>query len=96
MTKSELTQHLAEHFNIPLKHARLVIDAIFDSMTEALVNGDKVIMRGFGAFSPKISNERMGRNPQTGEKIHVGPRRSVSFKTGRDLHARLNPTTNKV
>lgn len=92
MTKSELTQKLAQKYDISTKHAKLIVDAIFDSMTEALASGDKVILRGFGAFSMKVSRERTGRNPQTGQEIHVAPRKHIVFKTGRTLHERLNPS----
>lgn len=90
MTKSELTQRLADKFNLQQRHARLIVDAVFENMSRALILGDKVILRGFGTFSQKVSKARQSRNPQTGEKIQVGERRSVIFKVGRALHERLN------
>lgn len=91
MTKSELTKKLAEQFQIPMRHAQLVLDAIFDTMTDALNCGDKVVMRGFGAFSVKISRNRIGHNPQTNAPIHIASKKTIVFKPGRVLHERLNP-----
>lgn len=90
MTKSELTQKMAEQFSIPMRHAQLVMDAIFDSMIDALHHGDKVIIRGFGAFTLKVSRNRLGHNPQTKSPIQICAKKTIAFKAGRTLHHRLN------
>ncbi len=90
MTKSELIQKLADKFDLQPRHARLIVDAVFENMSRALILGDKVILRGFGTFSQKVSKARQSRNPQTGEKIQIGDRRGIVFKAGRALHDRLN------
>jgi len=91
MTKSELTLKLAEKFNIQPKQARLIIDVMFDNIVNRVLMNEKVILRGFGTFSLKVSRDRMTRNPHTGEKIFVTSKKSLSFKAGRALHERLNP-----
>ena len=91
MTKSELTIKLAMNFDISTRHARLIVDAIFDTMADTLLAGEKIILRGFGAFTVKVARSRVSRNPQTGAEIHVKARRGVSFKCSQTLHQRLNP-----
>ena len=93
MTKSELTQKMVDKFNLPPKQARLVIDAMFDNIVNCVMMHEKVILRGFGTFSLKISRDRLTRNPHTGERIFVTSKKSLSFKAGRALHERLNPVT---
>ena len=93
MTKSELIQKLAAQFNIQPKVARIVVDAIFDNIVRSVATNEKVILRGFGTFSLKVSRDRMTRNPHTGERIFVTSKKSLSFKSGRALHERLNPVT---
>lgn len=91
MTKSELIQRLAERNpHLYLRDVEKIVDTIFDEITEALVNGDRVELRGFGAFSVKHRDARMGRNPRTGESVHVEAKRLPFFKTGKALRERLN------
>lgn len=90
MTKSEITQKLAVQFNLPVRHARLIVDAFFNNILRGLIVGEKVTLRGFGGFSVKVSKARMRRNPLTGAEIFVGESRSMNFKAGRALHHRLN------
>ena len=90
MTKSEITQRMAEQFNLPVRHARLIVDSFFDNILRGLITGEKITLRGFGVFSLKVSKARMRRNPLTGAEIFVAERRSLSFKAGRALHTRLN------
>ena len=92
MTKSELTLKLAEKFNIPPRHARIIVDAFFENILRALILEEKVILRGFGSFMIKTSKPRLRRNPQTGESIFVGERKSMIFKAGKSIHARPNKT----
>jgi integration host factor subunit beta len=91
MTKSELIQRLAER-NPHLYHrdVELIVSAIFDEIGAALARGDRVELRGFGAFSVKSRPARTGRNPRTGEAVHVAAKHVPFFKTGKQLRDRLN------
>ena len=66
------------------------MNAILDEISEALSGGDRVELRGFGAFSVKQRDARIGRNPRTGERVEVEEKRVPFFKTGKDLRERLN------
>ena len=90
MTKSELTLKLAEKFNLPPRHARIIVDAFFENILRALILEDKLILRGFGSFMIKTYKPRLRRNPQTGESIFVGERKNLIFKAGKSLLSRLN------
>jgi integration host factor subunit beta len=89
MTKSELIQAIAEKERIPVKVADVCIDTIFDAMTEALVKGDRIEIRGFGTFVAKKYPGYEGRNPKTGETV-VRAKRLATFKTGKELKERVN------
>ncbi|HEX9808465.1 MAG TPA: integration host factor subunit beta [Alphaproteobacteria bacterium] len=91
MTKSELILHLAEK-NPHLYHRDVerIVTAIFDEITAALARGDRVELRGFGAFSVKRRDSRIGRNPRTGESVYVAEKHVPFFKTGKQLRERLN------
>lgn len=91
MIKSELIAKIAEA-NPHLYHRDVerIISTIFDEITSSLVNGGRVELRGFGAFSVKSRPARMGRNPRTGEQVSVAEKRVPYFKTGKDLRDRLN------
>lgn len=92
MTKSELIARLAE-LNPHLYHRDIerIVGTIFDEITEALARGDRVELRGFGAFSIKRRDARTGRNPRTGETVEVHGKFIPFFKTGKQLRERLNP-----
>ena len=91
MTKSELILRLAER-NPHLYHRDVerIVTTIFDEITEALARGDRVELRGFGAFSIKQRDARIGRNPRTGESVTVNEKAVPFFKTGKQLRERLN------
>ncbi len=91
MTKSELILRLAEK-NPHLYHRDVerIVTAIFDEITVALARGDRVELRGFGAFSVKRRDARIGRNPRTGESVRVSEKHVPFFKTGKQLRERLN------
>lgn len=91
MTKSELILRLAEK-NPHLYHRDVerIVTAIFDEITSALSHGDRVELRGFGAFSVKKRDARIGRNPRTGESVRVAEKHVPFFKTGKQLRERLN------
>ena len=91
MIKSELVQSVAaQHPHLYQRDIENVINAILDTVTEALVRGDRVELRGFGAFSVKTRPGRTGRNPRTGEAVEVTEKRVPFFKTGKDMRDRLN------
>ncbi len=90
MTKSELIEKIAERIDIPKKQAYEVVNAIFDAMKEALLEHDRIELRGFGSFSIREYDSRMGRNPRTGEKVHVDSKKSVHFKVGKELRERVD------
>lgn len=91
MTKSELIQRIAE-LNPHLFHRDVerIVTTVFDEMSEALARGDRVELRGFGAFSVKQRGARIGRNPRTGAAVAVSEKYVPSFKTGKLLRDRLN------
>lgn len=91
MTKSELIQRLAERNpHLYMRDVEKIVDTVFDEITKALADGDRVELRGFGAFSIKERDARMGRNPRTGESVFVESKRLPFFKTGKALRERLN------
>ena len=91
MTKSELIQRLAERNpHLYLRDVEKIVETIFDEITDALAQGDRVELRGFGAFSVKHRDARVGRNPRTGEAVQVAAKRLPFFKTGKALRERLN------
>ena len=91
MTKSELIARLAEA-NPHLYHRDVerIVTTIFDETAAALGRGDRVELRGFGAFSVKERAARIGRNPRTGETVHVASKYIPYFKTGKQLREKLN------
>lgn len=91
MTKSELIQRIAER-NPHLFHRDVerIVATIFDEVGEALSRGDRVELRGFGAFSVKRRGARVGRNPRTGTAVSVSEKFIPFFKTGKQLRERLN------
>jgi integration host factor subunit beta len=91
MTKSELIQRLAERNpHLYQRDVELIVTAIFDEITAALSRGDRVELRGFGAFSVKRRDARLGRNPRTGDSVRVDEKHIPFFKTGKQLRDRLN------
>ena len=91
MIKSELINKIAEE-NPHLFHRDVerLVATVFDEITDALAAGNRVELRGFGAFSVKTRPPRVGRNPRTGEQVQVEEKRVPYFKTGKDLRERLN------
>ncbi len=89
MIRSELVETLALNQDIPLKRAEQVVSEVFDAMSEALTAGDKIEIRGFGSFVVREYESYTGRNPKTGERIEVKPKKLPFFKTGKDLKERV-------
>ena len=95
MTKSELIDALAEkRTDLTKARAELVVNCVFDAMTEALQRGEGIEIRGFGSFSIRAYREYQGRNPRTGEAVHVKPKRLAFFKVGKELRDRVNASRN--
>ena len=91
MIKSELVIKIAEK-NPHLYHRDVerIVNRVFDEITHAMRDGNRVELRGFGAFSAKERQVRTGRNPRTGEAVDVTEKRVPFFKTGKELRQRLN------
>ncbi|MBM09504.1 MAG: integration host factor subunit beta [Magnetovibrio sp.] len=91
MTKSELITRLAEaNPHLYQRDVERIVSAIFEEITDALSRGDRVELRGFGAFSVKARGARIGRNPRTGESVSVAEKFIPYFKTGKQLREKLN------
>ena len=91
MTKSELVQRLADaNPHLYQRDVEVIVTAIFDEIAAALARGDRVELRGFGAFSVKRRDARVGRNPRTGDSVQVAEKHIPFFKTGKQLRDRLN------
>lgn len=90
MNKSELVQAVAERADISQAEAARAIDAVLESVTGALKDGDPVTLIGFGTFSVRERNERTGRNPRTGEEIKIPKAKVPVFKPGKSLKDAVN------
>ncbi len=91
MIKSELITRLAEkNPHLYQRDVERIVGTIFDEVTNALSRGDRVELRGFGAFSVKHRQSRSGRNPRTGQTVSVEEKFVPFFKTGKELRERLN------
>ena len=91
MIKSELVQAIAaENPHLYQRDVEHIVNAILDSITEALARGDRVELRGFGAFSVKNRPARTGRNPRTGARVQVEEKFVPFFKTGKEMRECLN------
>ena len=91
MTKSELIQRIAElNPHLYQRDVERIVSTIFDEIADALARGDRVELRGFGAFSVKERAARIGRNPRTGAAVQVAEKAIPFFKTGKQLRERLN------
>jgi integration host factor subunit beta len=93
MTKSDLIQRIAEKLKMPTAKAESIVNTIFGSMTDSLVKGDRIEIRGFGTFEVRSYKGYEGRNPKTGNPVEVAPKKLPFFKTGKELHERLNRTS---
>ena len=91
MIRSELVQKLCTDFpDLTQREVEGVVSAIFDSITDQLAKGGRVELRGFGAFSTRQRDGRVGRNPRTGESVSVDAKRVPYFKPGKEIRERLN------
>ena len=90
MNKSELVEALSVREGLTYKKAEQIVNLVFDSMTDALIENDRIEIRGFGSFMVKDYKSYMGRNPKTGEVIQVKPKKLPFFKVGKELRERVN------
>ncbi len=91
MTKSELCHEVAgRHPFLTNKDAEIIVEVLFDSMVASLAREERIEFRGFGNFSIKQMKARKGRNPKTGEEVHVPETSRVVFKVGKELYERIN------
>ncbi|NBR89938.1 MAG: integration host factor subunit beta [Rhodobacteraceae bacterium] len=91
MIRSELIQKIAdENPHLFQRDVEKIVNTIFEEITEAMARGDRVELRGFGAFSVKSRDARTGRNPRTGDPVDVEEKNVPFFKTGKLLRDRLN------
>lgn len=91
MTKSELIARLAMRFpQLVAKDADFAVKEILDAMTEALAQGDRIEIRGFGSFALNYRPPRMGRNPKSGEKVSVPEKYVPHFKAGKELREKVD------
>lgn len=85
MTKRELVELVSKKANLTSKAARDSVQAVLNSIRDALKRGEKVVITGFGTFSVRKRAERIGRNPKTGEKITIAARKAPGFTAGKTL-----------
>lgn len=93
MTRSELVTAVANRLPyLSRKDAEIIVNTLFDSMVEALAQGDRIDIRGFGSLAVKQRAAHTGRNPRTGETVHIPAKRLPHFKIGKVLYGRINST----
>lgn len=91
MTKSQLVDAIAARApHVPRLQVQHLVQAVFEAMSEALLAGERIELRGFGSFGVKVRPGRVGRNPKTGTRVEVPQRRSLHFTCGKELRERLN------
>ncbi len=94
MIKSELVARLAErHSHLHLRDVERAVSAVFEQMAAAMARGDRVEIRGFGSFSVRLREAKVGRNPAAGDRVDVGEKVFPHFKAGKQLRQRLNGVT---
>lgn len=95
MTKSDLIETLSQKANLPKKQAEMLVDMVFNAMTQALKDGDRIEIRGFGSFKVKSYKPYQGRNPKTGEKVSVEAKKLPFFKVGKELKELVDANKSK-
>lgn len=94
MNKSDLIIELEEKMkNLSRREIEVIVNEIFEKMTENLSKGNRIEIRGFGSFEVRQREPRQGRNPKTGAKVYVGTRNVPFFKVGKELRERVNHRT---
>lgn len=91
MNRSNLVENLTTKMNnLAHREVEVIIDTIFDRMTQALASGKRIEIRGFGSFEIRVRDARQGRNPKTGATVYVNKRKVPFFKVGKELRERVN------
>jgi integration host factor subunit beta len=90
MTKAELVEEVSRVSDLTKKHSELIVDTVFKSIIDALHRGEKIELRGFGSFRLRQREPRKGRNPKTGDKVDVPPKKVPYFKPGKELKDLIN------
>src|SRR6476619_582066 len=90
MTKAELVEEVSKVSDLTKKHSEVIVDTVFKSIIDALHRGDKIELRGFGSFRLRRRETRKGRNPKTGDKVDVPPKKVPYSKPGKELKELIN------
>jgi integration host factor subunit beta len=90
MTKAELVEEVSKVSDLTKKHSEIIVETVFQSIIDALQRGEKIELRGFGSFRLRQRESRKGRNPKTGERVDVPPKRVPYFKPGKELKDLIN------
>ena len=85
MIKLDIVNHVADKTGVPKQKAEQVVDALFNSMKDALAKGKRIELRGFGVFVVKSRKRGIGRNPRTGKEVPIPSGKTIRFKPGKDL-----------
>jgi integration host factor subunit beta len=90
VTKADLVEEVADVTKLPRKESEAVVEIMFESIIGALQGGDRIEIRGFGSFRTRQRRGRTGRNPKTGAKVEVPPKRILFFKPSKELKEHVN------
>jgi integration host factor subunit beta len=90
MTKAELVEEVSRVSDLTKKHSEVIVDSVFQTIIDALHRGEKIELRGFGSFRLRQREPRKGRNPKTGDKVDVPPKKVPYFKPGKELKDLIN------
>jgi integration host factor subunit beta len=90
MTKADLIEEVSRLAELTRKDSEVIVETIFDSVVRALRTGDKIEIRGFGSFRTRQRKPRVGRNPKTGDRVEVPPKKIPFFKPSKDLKDMVN------
>jgi integration host factor subunit beta len=90
VTKAELVEEVSRVSDLTKKHSEVIVDTVFKTIVEALHRGEKIELRGFGSFRLRRRQPRKGRNPKTGDKVDVPPKKVPYFKPGKELKDLIN------
>ena len=92
MTKADLIEEVSKVVEMTRKDSEVIVESIFDAIVKSLRTGDKIEIRGFGSFRTRQRNARIGRNPKTGTRVEVPPKRIPFFKPSKELKDLVNGT----
>src|SRR5439155_25596583 len=90
MTKAELIEDVSKATDMSRKDSEVIVETIFESIVKSLRTGDKIEIRGFGSFRTRQRDARVGRNPKTGERVDVPPKKIPYFKPSKELKDLVN------